>query len=192
VKNHLKKGFIVLYFLVFVSEVSFSQYCDRSFEIGGGIEYPLYSEKYNPKFAFDIYFYCIGLGTDFGLLFNNEPVQEFYIGRWIGTSFNLNLFTELDPTRISPFMDRFLFKPGYNYSQHTLTRINDLHGRTHYLYLKTEYCLSRWFMIYNKLDFKIGSNHNISNSDFLVSFGVRFFLNPLKRGFKDSPNYSNQ
>jgi len=184
---------IVLSLLVLLAPTTASgQYCDRGFEMGAGIEYPFYQEKYNPMLTVDLYVYCIGIGTDFGLLYNNTRVDEFGIGRWLGTSFNFNLFTELDMTRFSPFLDRFLLNLGYEYSQQTLTRINDLKGKSNYLFIKTEYCVSRWFILYNKLDFKFGSNHNVTNSDILVSFGFRFFINSQKRGFKGSPNYNNQ
>jgi hypothetical protein len=183
---------LVFFLILFLtSNLSSGQYCDRSFEMGAGLEYPLYVEKYNPMLSLDLYVYCIGIGTDFGLFYNNERVEEFSIGRYLGPSFNFNIFTELDPTRISPTLDRFMLNMGYKYSQQTLTNINDMKGKTHYLYLKTEYCVSRYFILYNKLDFKLGSNQNVTNSAVLVSFGFRFFVNSNKKGFKNSPKYND-
>ena len=139
--------------------------------------------------TFDLYVYCVGIGTDFGLLYNNERVEEFGIGRWIGTSFNFNLYTELDLTRFSPTLNRFLLNLGYKYAQQTITRINELKGKTNYLYVKTEFLVSRYFMFYNKIDLNVGSNRYVANSDVLVSFGLQFFINSKKRGFNNAPGY---
>lgn len=178
--NHKSLSCIVFIFL-FALNTSFGQFCDRGFELGAGLEYPLYEKKYNPTLTLDLYVYCIGIGTDFGLLYNNEPVREFQIGRYLGPTFNFNLFTELDMARISTSLNRLLLNLGYKYAQQMLTGINDLKGKSNYLFLKTEYCVSRHFILYNKLDFKISSNKNVTNSDILVSFGLRFYLNSQKK-----------
>jgi hypothetical protein len=178
--NHKSFSCFIFIFL-FTFTASYGQFCDRGFELGAGLEYPLYEKKYDPMLTLDLYVYCIGIGTDFGLLYNDEPVKEFMIGRYLGPTFNFNLFTELDLARISNSLDRFLLNLGYKYAQQTLTRINDLKGKSHYLYVKTEFCVSRHFILYNKLDFKIASNNNISNSGILVSFGLRFYINSQKK-----------
>lgn len=157
-----------------------SQSNDRIFSIGAGVEYPIIEKKYDPMFTFDIYIYCIGLETDFGLLYNNRKVTEFEIGRRLGTTFNLNLFTKFDLSRINPGLHKFMLIPGYKYSQHTLTQINDLKGKSHYLFLKTEFNVNKWFIVYNKLDFKLNSNQYLSSSDILISFGLKFSYSKRK------------
>jgi len=183
--DNFKSLFLSIFILLFILNPSSGQYADRSLDLGAGLEYPLYQDKYNPMLTLDLYVYCIGIGTDFGLLYNNDPVKEFGIGRYLGPSFNFNLFTEFDMTRINDALDRFILNLGYKYSRQTLSRINDLEGKTNYFYVKTEFCVSRYFMLYNKLDFKFKSNHNVSNSGILVSFGLRFYFNSQIKGFKN-------
>ncbi len=152
-----------------------SQKLDRNFSLGLGLEYPLYETKKNPLFAVDMYVYVIGIGVEWGWIYNDELIREFGLGYHIGNTFNFNAYTKFDLNRIIPGLKGLTLAPGYKYSRHRLVNINDLKARSHILFLRTDFNVTRWFSVYNKLDYVLGTKY-LTSSDVVFSFGVNFHL----------------
>jgi hypothetical protein len=152
-----------------------SQKYDRNFSLGLGLEYPLYETKKNPLFSADMYIYIIGISTEWGWIYNDELIREFGLGYHIGNTFNFSVYTKFDFIRIIPGLKGLTIAPGYKFSRHRLVNINDLKARSHILFLRTDYNVTSWFTVYNKLDYVLSTKY-LTSSDVVFSFGVNFHL----------------